>query len=77
MRIKLNISDEIDQRLTDLARVRGISKGEVMKRAFALLSIEDRFADVGAEIAILRDNEATQHPVIVCKISKSARNPSR
>lgn len=34
----IHLPDEIDERLSDIARDRKISKGEAMKRAFALLS---------------------------------------
>jgi hypothetical protein len=37
----LDLSTEIDDRLTEIAARRGISKADAMRRAFALLAIAD------------------------------------
>jgi len=38
-RMTLDLSDEIDQALTDIATQGGITKAEAMRRAFALLAV--------------------------------------
>jgi len=38
-RMTLDLSDEIDQALTDIATQSGITKAEAMRRAFALLAV--------------------------------------
>ena len=38
-RMTLDLSDEIDQALTDIAKQSGITKAEAMRRAFALLAV--------------------------------------
>jgi hypothetical protein len=40
-RMTLDLSTEIDDRLTEIASRRGISKADAMRRAFALLAIAD------------------------------------
>lgn len=41
-RLTLDLSEEIDEHLTQIARKKGISKAEAMRRAFALLVVADR-----------------------------------
>jgi len=38
-RMTLDLSDEIDNLLTDIAKQSGITKAEAMRRAFALLAV--------------------------------------
>lgn len=41
-RLTLDLSAEIDQKLTDIAHRAGITKAEAMRRAFALLTVADQ-----------------------------------
>jgi predicted transcriptional regulator len=54
----LTLPGEIDEALDDIARRKGISKAEAMKRAFALLVIADRERrQHGHSIGIVHENE--------------------
>ena len=41
-RLTLDLSDEMDSSLTDIAKRSGITKADAMRRAFALLKVADR-----------------------------------
>ena len=55
-RFTVELSSEIDSRLTAIARKQGISKSEAMKRAFALLSIADQETAKGNTLGIVRED---------------------
>lgn len=55
-RLTLDLSTEIDQRLTEIARKEGISKAEAMRRAFALLAVAEQEKLKGNCIGIVREN---------------------
>ncbi|CAI8806279.1 hypothetical protein EMIT0194MI4_10650 [Pseudomonas sp. IT-194MI4] len=60
-RMTLDLSDEIDDTLTALARRRGITKAEAMRKAFALLVIADSEArKAGFSLGIVRDTTTTR-----------------
>jgi predicted transcriptional regulator len=40
-RFTVDLSDELDKRLKDIAQANGITKAEAMRRAFTLLSVAD------------------------------------
>jgi len=57
-RMTLDLSDEIDDTLTALARRRGITKAEAMRKAFALLVIADSEArKPGFSLGIARERD--------------------
>jgi hypothetical protein len=41
IRFTVDLSNEIDERLSDIAKRNGITKAEAMRRAFALLAVAD------------------------------------
>jgi predicted transcriptional regulator len=57
-RMTLDLSDEIDQKLTTIAKDRGITKAEAMRKAFALLVIADSEArKPGFSLGIVRERD--------------------
>ena len=55
-RLTVDLSSEIDSRLTSIAQKQGISKAEAMRRAFALLSIADQETAKGNSLGIVRED---------------------
>ncbi len=55
-RFTVDLSKEIDTRLTAIAQKEGITKAEAMRRAFALLSIADHEKEKGNSLGIVREN---------------------
>lgn len=53
-RFTIDLSDEIDARLTEIAVKNGITKAEAMRKAFAILSIAERQKEKGLEIGIIK-----------------------
>ncbi|MNF89697.1 hypothetical protein D3C85_1421960 [compost metagenome] len=54
----LYLSDEIDQALTDIAKYRGMTKADAMRKAFALLVIADNEArKPGFSLGIVRERD--------------------
>jgi len=57
-RMTLDLSDEIDQKLITIAKDRGITKADAMRKAFALLVIADREArKPGFSLGIVRERD--------------------
>ena len=57
-RMTLDLSDEIDQKLTAIAKDRGMTKAEAMRKAFALLVIADSEArKPGFSLGIVREHD--------------------
>jgi predicted transcriptional regulator len=58
-RLTLDLSSEIDEKLTDIAKRNGITKAEAMRRAFALLAIADqeKRKNKGFSLGIVRETE--------------------
>lgn len=58
-RMTLDLPEEIDNALTDIAKRSGITKAEAMRRAFALLSIADkeRSKNAGFSLGVVRETE--------------------
>lgn len=57
-RMTLDLSDEIDTALTDIARQSGITKAEAMRRAFALLAIaNDEKKKPGFSLGVVRERD--------------------
>jgi hypothetical protein len=57
MRFTVDLSDEIDEKLTTIAKSSGITKAEAMRRAFALLSVAFDEKIKGNSLGIVRDSQ--------------------
>ncbi|RON51818.1 ribbon-helix-helix protein, CopG family [Pseudomonas frederiksbergensis] len=57
--LTLNLSEEIDDALNDIAKRNGITKAEAIRRAFALLVIADREKQKkgGFSLGIVRERD--------------------
>ena len=57
-RLTLDLSSEIDDKLSDIAKRNGITKAEAMRRAFALLAVADteKQKGNGFSLGIVREN---------------------
>jgi hypothetical protein len=57
-RFTIDLSKEIDERLTDIAKRNGVTKAEAMRRAFALLAVadEEKQKGKGFSLGIVREN---------------------
>jgi len=55
-RFTIDLSTEIDIRLTAIAKKEGISKAEAMRRAFSLLAIADDEKAKGNSLGIVRED---------------------
>lgn len=55
-RMTVDLSDEVDDRLTEIARKSGITKAEAMRRAFALLSVAHQERERGNSLAVVDDD---------------------
>lgn len=58
-RLTLDLSPEVDKKLSDIAARSGISKAEAIRRAFALLAVadEEKRKPGGFSLGIVRENE--------------------
>jgi len=57
-RMTLDLSDEINNLLNDIARQSGITKAEAMRRAFALLAVAyDQKKKPGFSLGVVRERE--------------------
>lgn len=54
-RMTVDLSAEVDERLTEIAKKSGITKAEAMRRAFALLSVAHEEKDRGHSLAVVDD----------------------
>lgn len=52
-RMTVDLSDEVDERLAEIARKSGITKAEAMRRAFALLSVAQEEKERGHNLAVV------------------------
>jgi hypothetical protein len=67
-RMPLDLSDEIDHKLTTIAKDRGITKADAMRKAFALLVIADNEArKPGFSLGIVRERDDYTLEV-VCRV---------
>lgn len=55
-RLTIDLSKEISDRLTEIARKEGITKAEAMRRAFALLSVAEQEKAKGNSLGIVRED---------------------
>ena len=56
-RLTVDLSEEIDARLTAIAKKAGISKAEAMRKAFALLAVAEGEKVKGNSLGIVREDE--------------------
>ena len=56
----VNIPDEVNARLDEIATANGMSLGDTMQKAFALLSIAERNKSKGYLIGVISDNNGKQ-----------------
>lgn len=54
-RFTIDLSTEIDQKLTEISRKEGITKAEAMRRAFALLAVAEQEKSKGNSLGIVRE----------------------
>ena len=59
----VNIPDEVNARLDEIAAANGMSLGDTMQKAFALLSIAERNKSKGYLIGVISDNNGKQEIV--------------
>jgi len=55
-RFTIDLSPEIDDRLTKLASKKGLSKADVMRKAFGLIALADTEKDKGNSLGIVRED---------------------
>ncbi len=57
-RLTLDLSHDVDERITDIAQRHGITKAEAIRRAFALLSVADSESrkNNGSSLGIVRES---------------------
>ena len=67
-RFTIDLSEDIDSRLTLIARKKGISKAEAVRRAFALLSIADQEEDKGHSLGIIKEDPEAHEMQAVARI---------
>lgn len=67
-RLTVDLSAEIDLRLTAIAKKEGISKAEAMRRAFALLSVADQEKAKGNSLGIVREDPNSHQLTILGRV---------
>jgi Ribbon-helix-helix protein, copG family len=60
-RFTIDLSSDIDERLTDIAERNGITKAEAMRRAFALLALADEEKQKGKGFSLGIVRETVNH----------------
>lgn len=56
--LTLELTDEIDRYLNDVTRRSGLTKGETIRRAFALLKVADEARNDGNMLAVVKEDPA-------------------
>ncbi len=56
-RFTIDLSSDIDRKLTEIARDNHISKGEVMRNAFALLVLAENEKKKGFSVGIVKESD--------------------
>lgn len=56
-RFTIDLSSDIDRKLTEIARANHISKGEVMRNAFALLVLAENEKKKGFSVGIVKESD--------------------
>jgi len=60
----IRLSDEVDQRLNEIAHARNITKGDAMKKAFALLSFAVEEEKHGNYVGIVKPTAGGEREVV-------------
>ena len=68
-RYSITIAKEIDIRLEQIALKNGITKGEALKRAFALLAIADKVESMGNTLGIVNQDPDTGNYSVIGMIT--------
>ena len=67
-RMSVNLSPEMEKLIEETAIREDISKGDVIRRAFALLKVAETEKKRGRFLAVAKENEATENIEIIGKI---------
>jgi hypothetical protein len=67
-RLPVDLSKEIDARLTEIAQKEGISKAEAMRKAFALLSVAVEETAKGNSLGIVREDPENHKTEVLGRI---------
>jgi hypothetical protein len=67
-RMSVNLSPEMEKLIEETALNEDISKGDVIRRAFALLKVAESEKKRGRFLAVARENESSHNIEIVGKI---------
>ncbi len=59
-KIIVNIPEEINDRLSEIAKRNGMTMGETMQKAFALLSIAERNKQNGFSIGVISEKNGSK-----------------
>lgn len=62
-RLTLDLTDEVNNRLTEIATTNGITKSEAMRRALSLLSVADKEQRKGNTLAVVKEEGNKITPV--------------
>jgi len=57
MRFTIDLSNEINEKLTSIAEQSGTTKAEVMRRAFALMAVAQDEKSKGNSLGIVKDKD--------------------
>ena len=67
-KLNLDVADEIDSRLNEIAENSGISKAETIRKAFALLSMAFSEKAKGNSLGIVRENPEDQQIQVISRV---------
>ena len=67
-RLTVDLSNEINTRLTEIAQKEGITKAEAMRKAFALLSVAEKEKARGNSIGIVREKENSHELQAIARV---------
>lgn len=67
-RMSVNLSPEMESLVEETAMREGISKGEVIRRAFALFKVAETEKKKGRFLAVAKENEVSHDLEIIGKI---------
>lgn len=67
-RMSVNLSPEMEKLIDEISCNEDISKGDVIRRAFALLKVSESEKKKGRFLAVARDSDTSQNMEVVGKI---------
>lgn len=62
-RLTLDLSDDVNERLTDIAKRSNISKAEAIRRALSLLSVAEKEVRQGRSLAVVKEENGKLEPI--------------